>query len=482
MLDFRLFPMYIHTIAYVNFKNREMNVPLIFLDPFFHNKTPLLRISFEYLSKQLKERFNHSQVVHFSFQYNCYYIRNSENEIEKLKKLLSGFQLIHNEFKSPQVINTFDDLCASVLIITVLKFENKAVVKLPVPFNETWTDYLKSLGAFYDVRRRLWLIRSYDLNAKKLEDYFSKSGVKIIYKLADRSAGIGSIESKDYKPNEIMIDEELQDFIKAMTLQGAQKRTIENYVSQIKHLKKFYKGRSIVDITDKEIRDYLYHLRNQLNYSYSSQNLVVCAVKRYFESVTERVFNSKLIPLSPHKKVLPKTIEKEEVAKVLNVAMNLKHKTILYLLYSTGVRLQELLNLKVEDVSFENKVIIVKNGKGGKDRIVVLSDKVKSLLSDYYKKFQPIKYLLEGVNGAQYSATSVRKIVNRAKEKAGIEKPLTPHVFRHSFATHLHDSGIDIRNIQVLLGHQSTKTTEIYTHVSKHDIRKLKSPLDDLDL
>ena len=105
-------------------------------------------------------------------------------------------------------------------------------------------------------------------------------------------------------------------------------------------------------------------MRNQLNYSYSSQNLVVCAVKRYFESVTERVFNSKLIPLSPHKKVLPKTIEKEEVAKVLNVAMNLKHKTILYLLYSTGVRLQELLNLKVEDVSFENKVIIVKNGKG----------------------------------------------------------------------------------------------------------------------
>lgn len=287
----------------------------------------------------------------------------------------------------------------------------------------------------------------------------------------------GSAKKNDYRQ-----DSEVFEFIKAMTLQGASKRTISNYASQVKKLKDYYRGKNINEITDSEIRDYMFYLREQLNYSASSQNLVVSAIKRYFETMTDRIFNPKHIPRAPKQKILPKVIDKEDVAKLLKLEMNIKHKCILHLLYSTGMRCEELLNLRVKDISFEKNVIIITKGKGAKGRIVTLSEKIKDLLIQYLRKEKPSDYFLEGQKGGAYSATSVRNIVRNAKNRAGIEERLTPHVFRHSFATHLHDSGMDIRNIQVLLGHQSTKTTQIYTHISKRDIHKLKSPIDDLDI
>jgi site-specific recombinase XerD len=182
-------------------------------------------------------------------------------------------------------------------------------------------------------------------------------------------------------------------------------------------------------------------------------------------------------PKKEHK--LPKVLSKNEVKKILDSSKNIKHKSILMLIYSAGLRRSELLNLHISDIDSERMVINIRGAKGKKDRISLLSGNMLNMLRDYYKKFKPVKYLFEGPGNSKYSSTSVSNILKKATAKAGINKKVTPHMLRHSFATHLLEQGTDLRYIQELLGHSSSKTTEIYTHVSKRAIDKIKNPIDD---
>jgi len=149
------------------------------------------------------------------------------------------------------------------------------------------------------------------------------------------------------------------------------------------------------------------------------------------------------------------------------------------LIYSVGLRRSELLNLHISDIDSERMVINIRGAKGKKDRISLLSSNMLNMLRDYYKKFKPVNYLFEGPDNSKYSSTSVSNILKKATAKAGINKKVTPHMLRHSFATHLLEQGTDLRYIQELLGHSSSKTTEIYTHVSKRAIDKIKNPIDE---
>ena len=157
---------------------------------------------------------------------------------------------------------------------------------------------------------------------------------------------------------------------------------------------------------------------------------------------------------------------------------NIKHRCIVSLLYSAGLRRIELLNLKLEDIDSKRMVIKVRSGKGNKDRFTILSEKLLGDLRKYYKEWRPTNFLFEGPGRKAYSPESVSSIVKNAAKKANIKKKVTPHMLRHSFATHLLESGTDLRYIQVLLGHRSTKTTEIYTHVATNIFLKIKNPLD----
>lgn len=156
----------------------------------------------------------------------------------------------------------------------------------------------------------------------------------------------------------------------------------------------------------------------------------------------------------------------------------MKHRCIISLLYSAGLRRGELLNLEVDHIDSERMMIRVSQGKGMKDRYTLLSEQLLDDLREYYKVYRPKKFLFEGEQGKRYSSTSVGKIVSRSARKAGIRKRVTPHTLRHSFATHLLENGTDLRYIQSLLGHSSSKTTEIYTHVAMNSVRKIKNPLD----
>lgn len=174
---------------------------------------------------------------------------------------------------------------------------------------------------------------------------------------------------------------------------------------------------------------------------------------------------------------LPEVLSKEDIIKIINNTNNIKHKCIVGLLYSSGLRRGELLNLLVTDIDSNRMVVKINNAKGNKDRISVLSPSILKDLRLYYKIYRPKTYLFEGQNGGKYSVTSVINIIADAAKKAGVSKKVTPHILRHSFATHLLENGTDIRHIQILLGHSSTKTTEIYTHVANRSFMEIKDLL-----
>jgi integrase/recombinase XerD len=174
-------------------------------------------------------------------------------------------------------------------------------------------------------------------------------------------------------------------------------------------------------------------------------------------------------------------LSKEEVKQIITAPTNLKHKTMLSLIYSCGLRCGELLALQPHHIDSKRNIVLLKNSKGKKDRIVPLSPKILEILREYYKVYKPKTYLFEGQKeGAPYDARSIQLVLKQALHTTAVKKPVTLHWLRHSYATHLLESGTDLRYIQELLGHNSSKTTEIYTHVSTKNIQQIKSPFDDL--
>ncbi len=461
--------------------------PAIFLNRFSHGATSLIKL-FYYENETIEGLLKSLSYVYYSHQYRCYYLRDRLELIRKLRYDLRDNVYISDKYLNPEALLTaFKERQASPLnqnghkatnsipIVRCVLANNKCYLQLP--HKQRWTIFLQELGCNFEPKRDVWLVPEYEKKMRTIKAYFYNQGCRFNEQARHNDKKAQHMKRQDYRN-----DKDIQDYIKILTLQGAGIRTIENYASQVKKLKDYYEGKPVNEISDEEIRDYLFFLREELSYSWSAQNIVVSAIKRYMLSLTEREINELLIPRPTTKKSLPKVLEKEEVEAILRQNIYIKHKCLLYMLYATGIRCGELINLKVEDIKFNNNVIEIKQGKGDKSRIVSMPDKLKYLLFAYLRKEQPSIFVFEGQNGGKYSSTSVQRVVKNTVLKAGIDKRVTPHMLRHSYATHLHDSGMDIRNIQKLLGHSSTKTTEIYTYISKRDISKLKSPLDDLDV
>ena len=238
------------------------------------------------------------------------------------------------------------------------------------------------------------------------------------------------------------------------------------------------KNRQPKDQDKAAIRDFLYRWIKFKKASSIAQNQMINAIKFYFEKVLkqERVVYD--LPRPKKSFQLPKIFSEKEIKSLLQALENIKHQCILLTIYSTGIRLSELLNLRLQDIDSKRMSVFIKGGKGKKDRYTVLSPMLLKHLRHYYKIYLPEYWLFEGQSGGQYSPRSVQQILRKAIKKSGVNSFGTVHTLRHSFATHLLENGTDLRYIQHLLGHNSTKTTEIYTHITKHHMAKLKSPLD----
>ena len=257
--------------------------------------------------------------------------------------------------------------------------------------------------------------------------------------------------------------------------------TIKTYSEALRSFFLFFDDKPVSKITNEDVILYNNHyiLKNNLSASY--QNQIVNAIKLYFKTIKEVTIDVGKIHRPKRSKLLPNVLSKEEVKLILEAHSNIKHKTMLSLIYSCGLRRSELLHLKPADIDSKRGIVIIRQAKGRKDRIAPLSHKILAMLRDYYSSSKPKIWLFEGQNpGETYSEKSLQCVLKQALIKVKITKPVSLHWLRHSYATHLLESGTDLRYIQELLGHSSSKTTEIYTHVSTKSLQQIKSPFDDL--
>jgi integrase/recombinase XerD len=257
--------------------------------------------------------------------------------------------------------------------------------------------------------------------------------------------------------------------------------TVITFVEALKAFLIFYNDKLINEINNVDVVNYHnnYILKNKLSSSY--QNQIINAIKLYFSIIKETQIIFDKIHRPKKEFLLPNVLSKEEIKCILNAHSNIKHKAMLSLIYSCGLRRSELLNLKPSDIDSKRNIIIIRQAKGKKDRITPLSLKILVMLREYYTLFKPKQWLFEGQEkGEKYDERSLTNVLKQALTKAKINKPASLHWLRHSYATHLLENGTDLRYIQELLGHKSSKTTEIYTHVSTKNIQQIKSPFDDL--
>ncbi|MFC0774669.1 tyrosine-type recombinase/integrase [Terrimonas alba] len=277
----------------------------------------------------------------------------------------------------------------------------------------------------------------------------------------------------------------LEKFIEQLKLKAYSPSTISTYRNEFLQLLQLLKNKPVSELTTGELRRYFVYCYEKLGLTENTLHSRINSIKFYFEQVLKREKFFWEIPRPKKPIELPKIFNQDEVAAIINSVKNKKHKAMLMLAYSAGLRVSEVVSIKTHEIDSKRMTILVRQAKGKKDRIVSLSPVLLVMLREYAMQYKPDKsgYLFEGITkGTPYSTRSLQEVIQAAKNKAGIIKPGSIHSLRHSFATHLIDKGTDVTMIQKLLGHNDIKTTLRYLHTSNKDLLKIISPLDDLPL
>lgn len=266
-----------------------------------------------------------------------------------------------------------------------------------------------------------------------------------------------------------------------MRLRNYSHKTFKGYQSCLRALVHYFQPRHPRDLSNSDLRDFLIYLIEEKEWAASTINQVINALRFLYVDLYKRTLELGELPRPRKERKLPEILSEDEVLRILQSVENLKHQTILMLIYSAGLRVGEVVRLRVTDIDKERMLIHLHRAKGAKDRYTVLSVSLLETLTEYIREYRPREFLFEGQDGRRhYSERSVQYVFEHAVREAGIMKSVSVYTLRHSFATHLLEGGTDLRYIQELLGHSSSKTTEIYTHVSRRSIERISSPLDRL--
>nr|WP_297787966.1 tyrosine-type recombinase/integrase [uncultured Allomuricauda sp.] len=280
-------------------------------------------------------------------------------------------------------------------------------------------------------------------------------------------------------PIDMYHEKELMRYRRWLEEKRLSTHTVNTYVEVTRFFVRYCISKKSKEYTRRLVESFNYEFIVSEGKSISYQNQCINGIKKYFLFKNLDIGMLDLIRPKKEKK-LPVVLSKEEIRLLIDETLNLKHKTLLSLVYSGGLRIGEAINLKVDDIDSKRMLIHVKSAKGKKDRYTLLSHSFLETLRSYYKQYKPKDYLFEGQKSPTYSASSAQWVLKNAVAKSGIRKKVTLHTLRHSFATHLLENGTDIRYIQELLGHSSPKTTMIYTHVTENSIKNISNPFDDL--
>ena len=267
------------------------------------------------------------------------------------------------------------------------------------------------------------------------------------------------------------------DFIKILKVKRYSPNTIKTYSSFVNLVIRHFK-KPLKEVSEQDLYNYIYNLIHHKKISFSYQKQLVMSIKLYYKELLNTEINIQYLIPSRKEKKLPIVLSKNELKRIVNAIENVKHRCIISLIYSAGLRISELVNLEITDIDSERMFISIKRAKGNKDRVIPLSEKILKMLRIYYKEYKPKQFLFEGQKGRKYSPSSIRQVLKKGGIKAGLKKLVSPHTLRHSYATHLLEDGVDVRVIQKLLGHNSLNTTMIYTHIATPSLLKVKSPFD----
>jgi len=366
--------------------------------------------------------------------------------------------------------------------------EGLLVIRFPGRYNQEWIRELRTYDkCYYDNKRKEWLLPWSKLTCDSLADYFAGQGIGvnvakqvIDQELKSERKNTGDeIRAKDLVKKAL---DGLDTMAWFLDENRYSPRTRESYLSMLEFFFRYFSPKEPLKITEEEISRFIYDFIIRLGYSAAYQNQMVSAIKTFYTIAGKGRVNPEFFQRPRRSRALPKVFSKDEVGRILSSSRNIKHKLLLWIIYSCGLRRSEVTNIKLTDLDRERSIIHIREGKGRVDRIIPVSEKIWEKLDEYISSYRPRGYLFEGQNGGRYSSESVYHVFKDALLKAGIKKDVGVHSLRHSYATHLHENGLDIRYIQELLGHKSTRTTEIYTHVSRRNLIAIRSPIEDLDL
>jgi site-specific recombinase XerD len=309
--------------------------------------------------------------------------------------------------------------------------------------------------------------------SKSLNTWYVPKTKAVLEKIVKQCAALRDIDIERY---------EIKQLARQLELKSYSTNTINLYRKAFSLFADYFNERSIKDVGKNEIEDYLLYLRNTKKAGETTLHTAINAIKFYYEQVLKsppQLYDIQR-PKKPIKNVT--VFSENEVARIINAISNIKHRSMIMIGYAAGLRISEIVAMKIKDVDSERMMLHVRSAKGKKDREVILSETLLIILREYFIKFKPKEYLFEGQTGNAYSTRSLQKILSEAKKRAGVKKDGSLHALRHSFATHLLENGTDLSIIQKLLGHSDIKTTLRYTHVSKAILGKVISPLDKLNL
>lgn len=331
----------------------------------------------------------------------------------------------------------------------------------------------------WDSKNKWWTIPYSDKYIEELKAFGEEKGLKVT--IVDETGGEKGVSRADRK-----VIANYRECPREMILKMKETRKSENTIRTYKNLFEefinYYHRYDINEITEQQIIEFLRYLVMERRVSPSYQNQSVNAIKYYYENVMRGKRKFYFIERPKKEKTLPNVLNEEEIKALIACVKNIKHKAILMLTYSAGLRTSEVIRLKLCDIDRERMQIRVNQSKGKKDRYTKLSGKFLKILDVYLEKYNPREYVFEGARGGLYSESSLQNIMKRASERAGIRKDATLRTLRHSFATHSLENGVDLRYIQSMMGHESSRTTEIYTHITTKGFDQIKSPLDHLDI
>lgn len=347
-----------------------------------------------------------------------------------------------------------------VMAVNISKKDNDLIVKFD--YSPQRLAKIKTFeGCKWDSIKKVWIIPYSEDNIDRLKEQFKNESVRISFEADQNQEIIKQMESE-------------------LKLKGYSTKTRKSYLGQIRRFSCFIRKR-FNEITDADIKRYILFLLSDEKVSHSYASQCISSISFLYSEVLKHDKVIESISRPKKESILPKVLSYNEVRKILGILSNEKHKTILYLVYSAGLRVGEVVRLKINDIDSDRMLIRVSQGKGRKDRYTLLSEVMLEQLRKYYMLYKPENWLFAGQEkGKHITERTVQRVFENALYAAKINKKVSIHSLRHSFATHLLENGIDLRYIQELLGHASSKTTEIYTHVTQKSIANIKSPLDNI--